>query len=52
MKANKISISISLNYAKKSAGQLNARNRLNRYLGFEEKKILTVSYMVISTTAP
>ena len=28
----------------KSAGQLNALNRLNRYLGFEEKKILINSF--------
>ena len=29
----------------KSAGQLNALNRLNRYLGFEEKKILIKSFL-------
>ena len=29
----------------KSAGQLNALNRLNRYLGFEEKKILINSFI-------
>ena len=29
----------------KSAGQLNALNRLNRYLGFEEKKIVINSFI-------
>ena len=35
----------------KSAGQLNALNRLNRYFGFEEKKTLINRFiMIISTT--
>ena len=33
------------NICNKSAGQLNALNRLNRYLGFEGKKILIKSFI-------
>ena len=33
------------NICNKSAGQLNALNRLNRYLGFEGKKILISSFI-------
>ena len=33
------------NLCNKSAGQLNALNRLKRYLGFEGKKILTNSFI-------
>ena len=36
----------------KSAGQLNALNRLNRYLGFEENKENKSFIYGISTTAP
>ena len=33
------------NICNKSAGQLNALNRLNRYLGFEGKKMLICSFI-------
>ena len=34
-----------MQWCNKSAGQLNTLNRLNRYLGFEEKKILINSFI-------